>query len=86
MGQINVNIQLKNNYSTFFQQFTADTGLDPQNNVAAYIAYFNVRMTDANYQLNRRVTNERNNLLVEPSHNGCEQTSTRVRKYYFNNL
>ena len=54
MGQVNVNIQLNNNYPSFFQQFTTDTGLDPKKNVSEYIAYFNARMSDANYQLNQQ--------------------------------
>jgi hypothetical protein len=42
----------KNNYNSFTQEFKKDTGLEPKDHPAEYIAYYNARMTD---ELNQTV-------------------------------
>jgi hypothetical protein len=48
-------ITYQNNYDKFFEDFKKDTGLDPKRNAAEYIAYFNARINDMNYQLNHQL-------------------------------
>ena len=45
-------ITFKNNYAVFIEDFGKDTGLDAKKEPAIYIAYYNARFTDQNYQLN----------------------------------
>lgn len=44
-------INYQNNYDKFKQDFREDTGLNPNTDIAEYIAYFNARMNDKNYQM-----------------------------------
>lgn len=48
-------IDYRNNFSKFIEDFKKDTGLDYKKSPEAYIAYYNARINDMNYQLNHQL-------------------------------
>ena len=48
----------KNNYDSFKQDFKKDTALEADKHLAEYIAYYNARMTDMQYQLDHYMANQ----------------------------
>ncbi|MFP4024290.1 MAG: hypothetical protein ACLFVR_07155 [Thiohalospira sp.] len=57
-----MSLTIKNNYSSFKQDFRKDTGLDPEKSIETYIAYYNARINDHNMQFNAAMLNEIANL------------------------
>jgi hypothetical protein len=45
-------IELKNNFASFKEDFTRDTGLYADDNMETYIHYVNARLADYIYQMN----------------------------------
>lgn len=51
-------INLKNNFNSFEQDFTKDTGLKKGENPEAYINYVTARLIDKNVQMNWHIMEE----------------------------
>ena len=45
-----------NNFKNLKNDFKLDTGLDADKELALYLAYYNARMSDMNYQINHELT------------------------------